>query len=62
MSSDKLKAKYLIENESHFAHLELWLPSDRLHFLKIFVSDETVWRTVDQAVLVKGAYFLCSDF
>jgi hypothetical protein len=61
MLSDKLKAKYLIENESNFAHLELWLPSDRLHFLKIFVSDETVWRTVDKDVLVKGAYFLCSD-
>jgi hypothetical protein len=47
MLSDKLKAKFLTENESNFAHLELRLPSDRLHFLKIFVSDKTVWRTVD---------------
>ena len=61
MSSDKMKAKFLMENESHFDHLKLWLPLDRLHFLKIFVSTDTVWNTVTKDNVVDGAFFLCSD-
>ena len=61
MLSDKMKAKFLMEDESHFAHLELWLPSHRWHFLRIFVSDDTVWSSAHPSIVTQGAYFLCKD-
>ena len=60
-SSDKMKAQFLMENESHFDHLQSWLPLHRLHCLKIFVSTSTVWNTVTKEHVLDGAYFLCSD-
>ena len=60
-SSDKMKAQFLMENVSHFDHLRSWLPSHRLHCLKIFVSTNTVWNTVTKDHVLDGAYFLCSD-
>jgi hypothetical protein len=62
MHSDDTKAKFLLEDVSRFAHLEVWCPSDKLHFLKIFANPETVWSTVNVDAVVKGAYFLCSDY
>ena len=59
MLSDKMKAKFLMEDESYFDHLELWLPGHRWQWLKILVSDDTVWSSVHPSIVTQGAYFLC---
>ena len=62
MLSDKMKAKFLMEDESYFDHLDLWMPWHRWHFLKIFVSGDTVWSSVHPSIVTQGAYFLSKDF